>query len=393
LKFWLVRLGSIAAAFAFCFVVQGIAAGRTSFDQRLFLLAGLYVTLAVSLNLINGITGQFSIGHAAFYQVGAYTAGFLAGKFYKVANLPPIMWLISMVLVGALIAGIAGLIVGLPSLRLKGDYLAIVTLGFGEIIRIVAQNQQELGGSYGMSVQPRLQFIWLAWMLAILAIAVSRNLLKSAHGLPFLAVRDDEVASAAMGVNVTRTKVTAFVIGSMFAGGAGAILAHFEGFVSPQMFPMDLSFIVVTMVVLGGTGSITGSVIAAIFLFYLPEKMRELTDLQLGSVAALIVVLFLGVAGMRHRLQTFHGPAPQRYARYSGLVAICVALWFALSKVLQNIPALAVNIEGAKLRLVVFAVVLIMLMLLRPQGILGGSEFSWNWVNRLLNRKTSEAKA
>ncbi len=383
MTFWQTRLGSIALALVFCFSLDQFALHQNSFIQRLVVLAGLYVTLAVSLNLINGITGQFSIGHAAFYQVGAYTTGSLAGAFFNKAHLPGPAWLILMMFAGAIGASLAGLLVGLPSLRLKGDYLAIVTLGFGEIIRIVVQNQKALGGAYGLTIAPRFQAIWLVWLLAILCISVSRNLLKTAHGLPFLAVREDEVASSAMGVNVTSVKVTAFLIGSAFAGAAGALLAHFEGFISPAMFTMDVSFIIVTMVVLGGTGSITGAALSAVLLFYLPEKMRDLSDLHLSTIVAVGICLVIAVASIKRLMDHFHGEPRKRAGFMAGVVMGAVVLVPILGALLNNFDPLKTSVEGSKLRLVVFAVTLIVLMLLRPQGVFAHHEFSWAWVRKL----------
>jgi len=370
-----------------CLALDMFGQHQNSFVQRLILLAGLYVTLAVSLNLINGVTGQFSIGHAAFYEVGAYTAGALANAFFSKAHLPPAVWLVVMMGAGALAASVAGLLVGLPSLRLKGDYLAIVTLGFGEIIRIVFQNQPKLGGSYGLTVEPRFQYIWLTWLLAVLCIAVCRNLLKSAHGLAFLAVREDEVASSAMGVNVTKTKVTAFLIGSAFAGAAGAALAHMNGYVSPKMFTMDVSFILVTMVVLGGTGSITGSAIAAVLLFYLPEKMRDLNDVRMTMIVASAITLVVVVALVRRIAEHYHGPKLTKAGVMAGIVVVGYPATLLLAAILGRIPALAGTVEGTKLRLVIFAVTLIVLMLLRPQGVFAHHEFSWSWVQRVLRLK------
>lgn len=392
MKYAGVRLLSILGAVGLCLAVDGFAQHQSSYVQRLFVLAGLYVTLSVSLNLINGVTGQFSIGHAAFYQVGAYTAGYLATVFYQRYHLPGGAWLLLMMLAGAVTAMIAGLIVGLPSLRLRGDYLAIVTLGFGEIIRIVAENQPKLGGAYGMTVAPRFQYIWIVWLLAIVCIAVCRNLLKTAHGLPFLAVREDEVASSAMGVNVTATKVTAFLIGSAFAGAAGALLAHFEGFVSPAMFTMDVSFIIVTMVVLGGTGSITGSAIAAALLFYIPEKMRDLTSVHLATLVGIALSLGCGVAAIRWVSQHVHGAVTRRLGMYAGVVLGGVVLTLILGQIFNLAPPLRATVEGDKLRLVVFAATLIVLMLVRPQGVLAHHEFSWDWIKRLLGRRDYKTK-
>lgn len=388
MKFWLVRLASVAAAVAAVLVLEAVVKQSDSFTQRLVMLAGLYVTLAVSLNLINGITGQFSIGHAAFYMVGAYAAASCAKAFFATSGLPPGIWIWAVAVIGALAASIAGLLVGLPSLRLRGDYLAIVTLGFGEIIRIVVQAQPSLGGAYGMNVEPIIHYPGAIWFLAILCIAVCRNLLKTAQGLRFLAVREDEIASQAMGVDITRVKVTAFVIGSAFAGAAGAMLAHMDGFISPMKFTMDTSFIILTMVVLGGTGSITGSAIAAVVLFYLPEKMRDLPNMPLANVTAGLVAVFVAVALLKRVLDHVHDKG-KRLIWYAGTVLATVvgyfvsAALFAMAPFAQSAPP----IEGAKLRMVVFAITLVALMLLRPQGVFAHHEFSWSWVRKLLGEK------
>lgn len=191
-----------------------------------------------------------------------------------------------------------------------------------------------------------------------------------------------------MGVNVTQTKVVAFVLGSMFAGAAGAILAHFESFVSPPMFTMDVSFTIVTMVVLGGTGSITGSVLAAILLFYLPEKMRDFTNIPLAGVAAAFVAISAAVFAIRWVMQNFHGSAKDRAIRYLGIVVGALVIWFISKAILGNVPSLKENIDGSKLRMVVFSVTLVVLMLLRPQGMLGHHEFSWDWVRSKFGKPT-----
>ncbi|MBX3119324.1 MAG: branched-chain amino acid ABC transporter permease [Fimbriimonadaceae bacterium] len=403
--FFLKRFGSIAIGLLVCLAIDAIAGGMDDFSRRLIILAGLYVTLSVSLNLINGITGQFSMGHAAFYQVGAYASGYFAVTFYgKIPWLTGPMWIIAMMGVSAIAAAIAGLIVGLPSLRLKGDYLGIVTLGFGEIIRIIVQNQEVIGGSYGMNVQPKFPVlfggtgtsgVWMVWVLAFICIAVCRNLLKTVHGLPFLAVREDEVASSAMGVNVTKMKVIAFLIGSSFAGAAGALLAHYEGFLTPTMFTMDVSFIILTMVVLGGTGSITGSALAAAVLFYLPEKLRDLPPVPVAYIAGGIVSVLLMVSVMKRISITYHGPKGKGALLYFGTFFGAAALSFVLGLILSAVPSIAQMeaIEANRLRMVIFAGTLIILMLLRPQGVLGHHEFSWTWVRRVLGIKNRPSKA
>lgn len=388
MKFWAVRIGSILGVAGLCLAIDLIARAQNN-DSVLSLTsrAGLYVTLAVSLNLINGITGQFSIGHAAFYMMGAYTAAVLARAFYQQAHMPAPLWLILMMIAGAFTAAIAGLIVGLPSLKLRGDYLAIVTMGFGEILVIIARNQKPLGEAYGLNVDPRFDYIWLIWLLAVVTIAASRNLLKNAHGLSFLAVREDEIAGSAMGVNVTRTKVTAFVLGSAFAGAAGALYAHFEGFISPIVFKMDTSFIILTMVVLGGTGSVTGSVLAAVALFYIPEWMRNVGEVRMAMVLAIGIAIVASVSLIKMTIDRYHGPERWKLIRIVGLIAFGVALVLILRPLLSQVPAFGGNVEGSKLRFVVFSVTLVILMLLRPQGIFAHHELSWSWIKKVILRR------
>ena len=401
MKFWITRIISIIAGIGFAFLLEAVSHHLPGGDYttRLVALVGLYVTLAVSLNLINGIAGQFSVGHAAFYQVGAYLSAYASVHFYGRFGLTGVPWLLAVMLLGAVCAGIAGLVVGLPSLRLRGDYLAIVTMGFGEIIRIIVQNLDALGGSYGMNVTPKFQLVWPVWILALLCIAVCRNLLKTAHGLPFLAVREDEVAASAMGVNVTGVKVIAFVIGSMFAGAAGALLAHFEGFITPATFAMDTSFIILTMVVLGGTGSITGSVVAAVLLSYLPEFLRGLKGADGGplmvsgaSVVAAMVALALAVGFTKRMLEHYH--KPNRSAVIAGIIVASVVAKIPIQLILNHIGKLGTSeVQAGQLRMVIFAITLIVLMLLRPQGMFGHHEYSTDWLKQRLGFKPQEAQA
>lgn len=385
MRFWLVRLGSVAAVSGIALAIDLLARGDLARD--LTTRAGLYVILAVSLNLINGITGQFSIGHAAFYMIGAYSAGVIAANYYSKMGLPAPLWLLLVMCSGAFFAAIAGFIVGLPSLKLRGDYLAIVTMGFGEIIVIIALNQKALGQAYGMNIEPKLNYIWIVWLLAFLVIAVSRNLLKNAHGLAFLGVREDEIASAAMGVNVTRTKVTAFVLGSAFAGAAGALYAHFEAFIGPNTFRMDLSFIILTMVVLGGTGSVTGSTLAAITLFYIPEKMRDVRDVRMAMIVSAAIAVIVGVALIKRAADHYHGPRLKKNLMILGFAAGSFGLALVLAPLIANVPGLAGKVDGAKLRFVILAATLVILMLLRPQGVFAHHEFSWSWVKKVFGKR------
>jgi branched-chain amino acid transport system permease protein len=235
----------------------------------------------------------------------------------------------------------------------------------------------------------------MVWLLAVFCIAVCRNLVKTAHGLPFLAVREDEVASAAMGVNVTRVKVTAFVLGSMFAGAAGALLTHYEGFITGAYFSMDISFIILTMVVLGGTGSITGSAVAAAFLSYLPEQLRSLKNpdgtsltVTAASIAASLIAVVVAVALIKRVMTDGRQTKAVKAAIYVGLIVGAVAVKLLLQLLFSHVHALAdIQVEAGQLRMVIFAVTLIVLMLLRPQGIFGHHEFSWAWLRSLIKRQ------
>src|SRR3954466_11522836 len=225
---------------------------------------GIAIILAVSLNLVNGLTGQFSIGHAGFMAVGGYVTALLLINGPQ--DDPYRIFFIASLATGAVAAGLAGDIVGEPSLRLRGDYLAIVTLGFAEIIRVIIENTRAFGGAIGLSPIPhRADFTWIC-AFAIITILISKRLRDSTHGSAFLSVREDEVAAEAMGVDTTGYKVRAFVISSALAGVAGGLSGAFEGNLAPQSFTFVRSFEVVAMVVLGGMGSITGSTIAAAVL-------------------------------------------------------------------------------------------------------------------------------
>jgi branched-chain amino acid transport system permease protein len=308
-RIWLWRLASILVTVLFLWFMDGVVRVRFDalggLDNRLIMLAAFFGTLAVSLNLINGITGQFSIGHAAFYAIGAYSTGFLTKNYFATLGLPEGVWLFLMVVVGGIFAGIAGLIVGLPTLRLRGDYLAVATLGFGAIVEVIIKSRDELGGPYGMSVSPKLTPMWLVLLWFILCVAMCRNVLKTAHGLPFLAVREDEMAASAMGVNTTRTKVTAFVLGAGMAGVAGSLFALYEGFITIKYFDMNQSFLILTMVVIGGTGSITGAAVAGVFLTLLPESLRDLPPVPAYYVFGFVfsaILAGVSFSYMRRRL-------------------------------------------------------------------------------------------
>lgn len=263
---------------------------------------GINITLAVSLNLINGYTGQFSLGHAGFMSVGAYvTASItmfagphllpLLGGANNAAGLS-VLFFFALV-AGGLVAAMVGFLVGVPSLRLKGDYLAIVTLGFGEIIRVILQNIQAVGGPSGLKgIPPYTNFFW-TYTWAAISIYTVLGLVHSTYGRGFLAVHDDEVAASAVGINTTRYKVAAFVVGSFFAGAAGGLYAHLKSFISPAGFDFMKSFDIVVMVILGGMGNTPGVVIAAVLLTLLPEVLRPVAGYRMILYSLLIIVIML----------------------------------------------------------------------------------------------------
>jgi branched-chain amino acid transport system permease protein len=253
------------------------------------------IILAVSLNLINGHTGQFSLGHAGFMAVGAYTAASitlaLSKQLTSLAAIPALF--VVALLAGGLMAAVVGLAVGVPSLRLKGDYLAIVTLGFGEIIRVVFQNMESVGAASGLMNIPTYTNLFWAWSLAAVTVYVVASLVNSTYGRGFIAVHDDEVAASAMGINPTRYKVTAFVIGAFFSGVAGGLYAHHKHFISPTGFDFLKSIDIVVMVILGGMGRTAGVILAAIVLTLLPEFLRDFHDYRMIIYSLLIIGLMM----------------------------------------------------------------------------------------------------
>jgi len=281
------------AAVPILWLIQSAFAGQPDWEYAFQNInhIGIAIILAVSLNLVNGLTGQFSIGHAGFMAVGGYVTALLLINGPQ--NDPYRIFFIASLGTGAVAAGLAGYIVGKPSLRLRGDYLAIVTLGFGEIIRVIIENTRAFGGAIGLSPIPhRADFTWI-WAFAIITILISKRLRDSTHGRAFLSVREDEVAAEAMGVDTTGYKVRAFVISSALAGVAGGLSGAFEGNLAPQSFTFVRSFEVVAMVVLGGMGSITGSTIAAAVLTLLPEYLRSVANLRMVIYSIALIVLML----------------------------------------------------------------------------------------------------
>jgi branched-chain amino acid transport system permease protein len=272
------------------------------YPMQIIMYIGINIILAVSLNLVNGFTGQFSMGHAGFMAAGGYAAAAFSTTVMspEMVNDPIISQVvfIASLLVGGIVAAAAGIFVGLPSLRLKGDYLAIVTLGFGEIIRVVLLNTPSVGGARGMSGIPKYSTLGWVYTFVLVCVFFVWRIMRTAHGRSFLSVREDEIAAESMGVNTTATKVRAFVLGAFFAGVAGGLFGHYLQYLNPSIFDFNRSFEVIIMVVLGGMGSITGSVVAAAFLTFMREALRELQqftqiDLRMVIYSLLLIVLML----------------------------------------------------------------------------------------------------
>ncbi len=293
----------LLVALAVCFGISWFSDYINPYYLDIIIGIGINVTLAVSLNLINGYTGQFSLGHAGFMAVGAYTAAVVSmPKFWGSAILSAlggsnplttaVLFFIAL-LAGGLLAAVAGLAVGVPSLRLKGDYLAIVTLGFGEIIRVIFRNMESVGGALGLTgIPPYTNFFWV-FSVASVTIYVVVCMVNSTYGRGFIAVHDDEVAADAMGLNSTKYKIIAFVVGAFFAGMAGGIYGHFKLSIDPKGFDFIKSIEIVVMVILGGMGNTVGVIIAAVLLTVLPEVLRPVAQYRMIIYSLLLIVLML----------------------------------------------------------------------------------------------------
>jgi len=287
---------------------------------RIVILVGLNIILATSLNLINGITGQFSLGHAGFMALGAYVTGSVMAHYHPTGAAASGMLLL-LLIGGGIIAAAAGLIVGIPALRLTGDYLAIATLGFGEIIFIIINATDhirsfDIGGASGLHAIPILTNFFWTYTAAIICVVCVWRLAYSTKGLAFRAVREDEIAAAAMGVDTTYYKVMAFVIGAFFAGVAGGLLASYDGNLAPESFRFMRSIEIVVMVVLGGSGSVTGCILAAIVLTLAPELLRFFADWRMVIYSLVLIITMLvrpeGLLGSREIWWTRRRQGPSK---------------------------------------------------------------------------------
>ena len=316
------RLAQVGVALA---VLAGlhwlVPLGLNAYYVTILSRIGIAVVAAVSLQLVNGFTGQFSIGHAGFMALGAYSSAafsvYLGAGLLDAAGdagLARLLYFPLPLVCGGLVAAAAGLVVAVPALRLRGDYLAIATLGAGEIIRIAILNVDAVGGARGFSLAAAdhplvdLRFDSLAGVYGVAALTVLAiaRLVYSGGGLAFRAVREDEVAAESLGIPTTRVKVEAFLVASFFAGVAGALFAHSEGYIHTNSFSFVRSFELVAFVVLGGLGSLSGAILAAATLTAAPELLRGLGEWRMVLYAVLLIATMIlrpqGLLGQRELL-------------------------------------------------------------------------------------------
>ena len=316
------------------------------YQVRILNMVAIYITLAVSYNLINGVTGQFSLEPNAFVALGAYTASLLTlTPLEKEMSfiIDPCIWPLSVisipffpaVIIGGLVAAFFGFLMGFPVFRVRGDYLAIVTLGFGEVIRVVANNLQSVtNGPLGLKGISPYTNLWWSWGLALVTLFVINRLVKSSYGRALKAIRENELAAESMGINAFRHKLLAFTLSAFFEGMAGGLLAHLITTISPMLFTFFLTFNLLIIITIGGLGSITGSVLAAIAFAWGSELLRAVEEPM--NILGLFTIP--GIPGMR---------------------------------------------------MVIFSIILIVVMIFARQGFMGRREFTWQWIFDRMHRKES----
>ncbi|MDR0487890.1 MAG: branched-chain amino acid ABC transporter permease [Propionibacteriaceae bacterium] len=307
---WLIKVVALLMTYLIVFAL--ISAGAID-DYVLITMVTICINiiLATSLNLITGFTGQFSLGHAGFMAIGAYTTALITMRF------PSIWAFLGGVLLGAIIAAIVGFLIGLPTLRLRGDYLAIATLGMAEIIRVLLLNFEFTNGAAGLSGIPRnVDWTWLFVFTAGSVLLIS-NFLKSIPGRDLIAIREDEIAASSIGINAVRAKTLAFVVGAFFGGLAGGLYSAYFYFIKPDLFGFLKSIDILIIVVLGGLGSLSGSVIAAILLALISTWLQDFPEMRMIIYGLILVVIMVfrpqGLLGDRElSMDTFKRIVPRR---------------------------------------------------------------------------------
>ena len=289
-KSTLINLVGVALLFVLMLVLIQIGVINNYYEGIVVMIC-INIILAASLNITTGFLGQIALGHAGFMSIGAYAAALFAKS---AVAMPDMLRFIISLVIGGLIAAVFGIIVGIPALRLKGDYLAIITLGFGEIIRVIIENVEFTGGAQGLRKIPRYSEFSVVFLIMLVCVCILYTFVRSRHGRAITAIREDDIASEASGLNNTYYKVLAFTVASFFAGVAGGIYAQYIGILSARSFNFTKSIDILVIVVLGGMGSLTGSIVAAIGLTILPEVLREFSNYRMliYSVALIAVMIF-----------------------------------------------------------------------------------------------------
>jgi len=260
-----------------------------NFHRGILILVCINVILAVSLNLSAGFLGQLVLGHAAFMAVGAYTAAILSTRI----GVTGIFGFILVLIAGGIAAAISGIIIGVPALRLRGDYVAIVTLGFGLIVQSILLNLGITGGADGLLGIPRLATLGVAFFVMVVVVAMLIALVRSRHGRAMIAIREDEIAAEASGIDTTYYKIFGFIVAAFFAGIAGGLFAHRMSVLVPETFSFVYSIELLVIVVLGGMGSFTGAIVASVVLTLLPELLREFGDYRMLTYSILLVAMMI----------------------------------------------------------------------------------------------------
>lgn len=273
----------------------GILGAKTNYIMGIAIIAMMTVIIVCSLNLLTGYMGEFSLGHAGFMSVGAYSSAAVTMAMIEAGiTLPTALYFIIAIIVGGIFSAIVGFIVGIPALRLRGDYLAIVTVAFAEIVRVAFTNFQITGGGKTLSGIPKVSDYHYIYIVMVICVALMYMYVRSRFGRAVIAIREDYIAAAASGINVTYYKVMTFVLSAFFAGVAGAIYSHYLTAIIPTFFNFMKSSEFLTMVILGGSGSLTGSIIGAAVLAALPEALRDfqIYRMLVYSVVLVIIMIF-----------------------------------------------------------------------------------------------------
>ncbi len=291
---YVINFAGLLLLFAALYILfeTGVFGTRTDYFKGIATTACYTIIMVTSLNLLVGVMGEFSLGHAGFMSVGAYASAVLTNMLSEKA-VPGFALFLAALLAGGIAAAVTGILVGIPTLKLRGDYLAIVTVAFAEIIRVAFTNFEITGGGRTMSGIMKLSnFYWVFWVMVI-CVTVMYMYVRSRFGRTVKAIREDYIAAAAAGVNVTFYKIMTFTISAFFAGIAGAIYAHYMTAMIPTSFNFMYSAEFLTEVIIGGTGSMTGSVIGAAFLSALPEVMRAFAKYRMLGYSVVLVLIMI----------------------------------------------------------------------------------------------------